>query len=104
MQDEELRDFVGVKRTQQRFHALDLGNRGFDDEKNFVGGFDRTLPAVYRCETRDEIHAGGQAFFDKGACDALGFLSRTGGAEDEANVGGRRHRLQVTGCGLRKLD
>jgi len=75
-----------MQRAQGRFESGEPGLDGLDDEQDFVGAFDRLLPAVDGSESREEVDAGGEPLLDEGLSDAFGFLPAAGRGENQACV------------------
>lgn len=98
---EELGNVVGVQIAQRGFEGVEMLRGGLDEEQNFARGFDGAVPAIDRRETGQEIDARGHALLHERVGDALGFVTRAGGGEDEAGFcGGQDHmRYRVQGEG-----
>lgn len=86
IQDEELGQFVGVHLTDPGFDAVQVFRCGLDQQQNLRGVLHSALPSIDRREPRDEIDAGGETLVDEYASNALGFVARTGGGENEAHM------------------
>ncbi len=87
-QDEEFGDFVGVEIADCIFYLVETGCRGFDEEQDFNGSFDLSLPSIDGGEAGYDVDAGGEVVADEGAGDALGLLAGAGGGKDDAYIGG----------------
>ncbi len=68
-------------------YVFKRGSCGFDYQKGLAGLFDAALPAVNRCDLRDNVDAGGQAPFHQMVRDHLSFFLRAGGSENDSLVG-----------------
>jgi hypothetical protein len=87
-EDEELGDFIGVEAADGFFEALEISGGGFDEEQKFGSGFNLALPAIDGGEAREDVDAGGEAIVDERTRDALSFVVRGGGGEDQTDFGG----------------
>lgn len=101
-QDKEFRGGVAVQRTKSRFELVQAAGGGFEEQQDFRGRFDFPLPPVYGLSGRDEGGAGGEALLHQSVGQGLGFLTGTGGGEDDLGVGfGCNHRQYcMTRCPL----
>ena len=71
-EDDELGDFVRVKRLQTGFELADAGTRGLDHYLALVGRFDRALPRIDRSHRRQHVHTCRESFRDQRLRELIG--------------------------------
>jgi hypothetical protein len=90
-----------MEAVQGDFERVEIGGGGFDEEQDFSGGFQGSLPTVDGGDAGDDVDAGGETLADERAGDALGFVLGDGGGKDEATIGGGYGHCRVQGTGYR---
>jgi hypothetical protein len=94
-QYQKLGNFVGVKAGDGRLHFIAVARVGFDQEKAFGGGFDRTLPSVNRLHAGKYIHAGGKLQFDQAMGNAFRLFAVSAGAQNDLKIRHRFNQIEV---------
>jgi hypothetical protein len=100
-EDEKLGDLVGVEAVQGGFEGVKISGGGLDEQQDFISGFPGSLPTVDGSDAGNDVDAGGETLVNEGASDALGFVLRDGGGEDQATIGGGYGHCGEQGIGNR---
>lgn len=87
-QDEEFRRVIGMLRKDYFFELCQIGIRRFEDQQNLGAALDFAMPPVVRFDFRDEIGAGDQSGFQRGAGQAAGGFEVGSGDEGDTKMGG----------------
>jgi hypothetical protein len=81
-----LGNVIAVEFTYRVTHGGKFVCPGFDEQQPFLGGLDFTFPTINRLDLGKDIHAGRESSFDQKVRDLVGFLFRSGRAEDDSFV------------------